>query len=165
MKKIFLVRHAKSSWSFPELEDIERPLSKRGKLDAREMSGRLAAKKVKVDCILTGPARRARKTAKRMAVALGIDKKNIIVKKKLYTGGVRELREVLTEQLKKHDRVMLVGHNPGLSDFAGELGGKSLYEMPTSAVAALEVKKKDATALKKSCAHIAFYDFPQNRKL
>ncbi|MBM9519895.1 histidine phosphatase family protein [Desulforhopalus vacuolatus] len=164
MKKIFLVRHAKSSGSFPELKDIERPLSKRGTLDAREMSGRLAARKVQVDCIITGPARRARKTAKWMAVALGIDKKNIIVKKKLYPGEAGELREVLKDQLKKNDNVLLVGHNPGLSDFAEELGGKSLHEMPTSAVAALEVKNKDATALKKSCAHIAFYDFPQNRK-
>ena len=63
MKTLVLVRHAKSSWGKPGLEDRDRPLSRRGKRDAPRMGKRLAKQGVKPDLVLSSPARRALATA------------------------------------------------------------------------------------------------------
>jgi phosphohistidine phosphatase len=65
MKILYLLRHAKSSWSNPELTDFQRPLNKQGKKDAPMMGKILANKGVKIDLLISSPAERAKKTAKK----------------------------------------------------------------------------------------------------
>jgi len=71
VRTLLLVRHAKSSWDEPGLEDRARPLARRGKRDIPRMAAHLAAKGVAPDAIVTSPARRARATARRLARGLG----------------------------------------------------------------------------------------------
>jgi len=64
MKTLLLVRHAKSSWEEPGVQDIDRPLNERGKQDAPEMAKRLKDKKIDIDLFVSSPEKRARRTAK-----------------------------------------------------------------------------------------------------
>ncbi|MBP8245140.1 MAG: histidine phosphatase family protein, partial [Chitinophagaceae bacterium] len=78
MKKLILVRHAKSDWGNPGLDDIDRPLNERGKKDAPAMASRLLDKGVKIDLIVSSPAKRAAKTARFFAEAYDIKKQDIV---------------------------------------------------------------------------------------
>jgi bisphosphoglycerate-dependent phosphoglycerate mutase len=88
MKRLFLIRHAKSSWDDPALPDKDRPLGDRGRRDARKMGKRLAKRDVKPDLILSSPARRALKTARIIAKKLDYKLKDIVVDDRLYAGAV-----------------------------------------------------------------------------
>ena len=77
MKTIILVRHAKSSWKDPGLDDFDRPLNKRGKRNAPFMGGKLKKRDILPDLVLSSPAKRAKKTAIAVAKALGYPKKEI----------------------------------------------------------------------------------------
>lgn len=75
MKQLLLVRHAKSDWGNPGLDDFDRPLNERGKKDAPAMAKRIIEKKIKIDAFISSPAKRAAKTAKYFAAAFGKKKK------------------------------------------------------------------------------------------
>jgi phosphohistidine phosphatase len=78
MKTIILVRHAKSSWKDLSLDDFDRPLNKRGKINAPLMGEKLKERQIMPDLILSSPAKRARKTATTIAKKIGYPKKKII---------------------------------------------------------------------------------------
>lgn len=71
MKRLTLVRHAKSSWKDPSLDDFDRPLNQRGERDAPVMGRRLKARGARPSLILTSPAKRAKRTARLIAEAIG----------------------------------------------------------------------------------------------
>src|SRR5947199_872234 len=98
MKTLFLIRHAKSSWTDPALPDKDRPLGNRGRRDAPKMGKRLAKRDVKPDLILSSPARRALKTAEIIAKKLDYKRKNIVVEDRLYSGAVHDLLNVIQKR-------------------------------------------------------------------
>lgn len=134
MKTLVLVRHAKSSWSKPGLEDRDRPLSRRGKRDAPRMGKRLAKQGVKPDLVLSSPARRALATARLIAKKVGYKRKDIRVHAGLYAVGPGELLKEIRKVGARHKRVLLVGHNPELAELAHRLSPE-IAAMPTCAVA------------------------------
>ena len=88
MKRLYLVRHAKSSWKDPDLDDFDRPLNKRGKRDAPLMGQKLRQADVRPDLIVSSPAKRAAKTAKIMAGQIEYPVKKIIWDESLYAAGI-----------------------------------------------------------------------------
>ncbi len=134
MRRLFLVRHAKSSWGDPSLPDRERPLNDRGKRDAPTMGKRLAALRVKPDVILSSPAKRAFKTARILAEELGYRLEDIRVDARLYASGPDILLGIIRELGDKKKCVMVVGHNPELTELAHRYSG-TITHMPTCAVA------------------------------
>jgi phosphohistidine phosphatase len=134
MKKLILVRHAKSSWNEPGLSDRDRPLNDRGERDAPKMGERLAKEGVKPDVILSSPAVRALATAQIIAGKLDFRRKDIRVDERLYLADADDLLEVIRELDDEAKRVMLVGHNPGLADLAHRCSS-TISDMPTCAVA------------------------------
>src|SRR5690242_17249759 len=84
MKTLILVRHAKSSWETPGLSDYDRPLNDRGKKDAPEMAKRLKEKGIRIDQIVSSPAKRAKRTARYFADVFNIDKDEIYLVEDLY---------------------------------------------------------------------------------
>ena len=141
MKTLFLVRHAKSSRDDTTLPDKDRPLNDRGKRDAPRMAKRLAKREVKVDLILSSPARRAITTAQIFADKLDYQLKNIAVDDRLYPGAADDVLNILHKLANKWDRVMLVGHNPALADLAHYLSA-DIIQMPTCAVAEFTFEAK-----------------------
>lgn len=134
MKTLTLVRHAKSSWGDPALADRERPLNERGLRDAPAMGQRLAQRGARPDLLLASPATRALTTAEHLAQALGVKRKDIVVDERLYAAAASELLAVIRVAGNEHQRVMLVAHNPGLSDLAHRFASE-ITHMPTCAVA------------------------------
>lgn len=136
MKTLFLVRHGQSSWDDVRLADSERPLTDKGKNDAVKMGKRLAESELAVDAIVASPAKRALATAEAIARKLDFKRKDIVQDGRLYSGGVDDLLELIRELGGEHKRLMLVGHNPALSELLLHLADKDV-NLPTCAVAVL----------------------------
>src|ERR1039458_850713 len=134
MKRLFLIRHAKSSWNDTTIPDKDRPLNDRGKHEAPRMGKRLAKRHLKVDLILSSPASRALTTAEIIAKKLDYKRKNIVVNDRLYPGAEDDLLNVIHKLGDKLECVMLVGHDPALTELAHRLSSE-ITHMPTCAVA------------------------------
>jgi len=117
MKKLYIIRHAKSSWSDEKLDDFERPLNKRGKENAPMMGERLKEKGIMPDIIISSPAKRAKTTAEIIAKEIGY-KKKILFDENIYEASIDELRKILIAIDDKNSAAFLVGHNPSLNDLA-----------------------------------------------
>ena len=135
MKTLYIVRHAKSSWKFPDLADIERPLNKRGKRDVPNMGKHLKKQIVNPDTLISSPANRAYTTAKGIAKSLEIPTSKIEIRKELYHASVPSLINTIYSLDEEWNTVMLFGHNPGFTDLANELCATSIYNIPTCGVA------------------------------
>lgn len=134
MKTLLLVRHAKSSWNEPGLPDRDRPLNDRGRRNAPEMGRRLAKLDLKPDVILSSPAIRARATVELIATEFDDPRANIRVDDRLYAASADLLIRVIRELGDEPGCVMLVGHNPELTELAHRLS-REITHMPTCAVA------------------------------
>ncbi len=134
MKTLYLVRHAKSSWGDPALPDRDRPINERGLRDVATMGKRLAQRGVSPDVMLSSPATRALTTAEHLAKALGIKRKDIVVIERLYAAPAKEVLGVIQGLDDAPKRVMLVAHNPGLTELAQHFASE-IADMPTCAIA------------------------------
>ena len=114
MKKLYLIRHAKSSWKNLSLDDFERPLNKRGKCDAPFMGELLRAKNILPDLILASSALRAKSTAEIIAKKLKASKK-IVFDADIYEASSSTLESIISSIDDKYNTLFLVGHNPGLN--------------------------------------------------
>ena len=119
MKKIYLIRHAKSTWKNLSLDDFERPLNKRGKCDTPFMGELLRAKNILPDLILASPALRAKSTAEIIAQKLNVLKK-IHFDANIYEANSNTLESIITQIDDKYNNIFLVGHNPGLNMLASD---------------------------------------------
>jgi phosphohistidine phosphatase len=163
MKTLILIRHAKSSWSNVDLVDFDRPLNERGKKDAPMMAEKMIKKKIKLDAIISSPARRARKTAEAFCEVYGIKENRMILIDKLYHAAPDTFYEVITEADDKFDRVSIFSHNPGITDFVNELiEGVRIDNVPTCGVFALECNIKKWKDFKQGEKKLLFFDFPKN---
>lgn len=133
MKTLLLMRHAKSSWKHSDVKDFDRPLNKRGENDAPLMGTLLLDQELIPQLILSSPALRARMTAE------------AVVKQMNYTGEVQYFDsfylaepsvyfDIVRTLPDTYERVLLIGHNPGLEAVVQELT-KQVVPLPTSALA------------------------------
>lgn len=137
MKTLFIMRHAKSSWSEAGLADFDRPLNERGLRTAPFMGKLMHEKGYAPDVILTSPAVRARHTAalvKEAGKLRGVPQ----FEPRIYEASPNGLRQVVSELTKASKSAMIVGHNPGIEGFIRFLTG-SLEPMPTAALAVIEL--------------------------
>ncbi|GGI46169.1 phosphohistidine phosphatase [Agromyces flavus] len=134
MKTLVLVRHAKSAWGDPTLADHDRPLNDRGRRDAPEMGRRLRERGVAPDAILSSTAVRARSTAEAIADELGAARGVLAFDERLYGSSPETILEVVGEVDDEMTTVLVVAHDPGMSDLANQLSGE-IEHMPTCGVA------------------------------
>ena len=133
MKTLLILRHAKSSWDNLDLSDYDRPLNKRGKRDAPRMGDLLRQQDLVPDLIISSTAKRAKKTAKLFAKAVGY-KEKISLENVFYHARPETYIIVLKEISQDYERIMVIGHNPGLEALVAVLTG-SMELMPTAAIA------------------------------
>lgn len=137
MKRIYLVRHAKSSWK-KALPDHLRPLKKRGRKDAKKVGKYLRERGFVPSVIVSSDATRAIETAEILSETLNIEEPPAL-EANLYESGVEEYLRVLAKSAEELDSVMIVGHNPTITDTAFVLTGEKIYNwMKTSSVAVLD---------------------------
>lgn len=121
MKTLYLLRHAKSSWKDESLEDMDRPLKKRGHFQADLMSDHLSSLIPPPQFVLCSPAERARKTLDYFLEVWPMKKSSIFFADELYLAQPKTLFKALKAMKPASDIAMIVGHNPGLTDFASKL--------------------------------------------
>lgn len=137
MKTLLLLRHAKSSWKYPDLADHDRPLNKRGKQAAPRMGQLLKDEELLPDLILSSTAARAQTTARKVASASGYAG-DIRVTRELYEAGPEAYLALLQEVADDHARVLMVGHNPDLEALLEQLTDEA-EALPTAALALVEL--------------------------
>jgi len=135
MKTLILTRHAKSDWNHPGLSDHDRPLNRRGRGDAPRMGAFLAARYPAPQHIVSSTAVRANSTAEVLAAAFGYCVTDIQHAARLYLADVQTLLDHTRTLDDGDDAVMLVGHNPGMTDFLNRLTGAGIDNLPTCGVA------------------------------
>lgn len=137
MKRLFILRHAKSSWTDIDLADFDRPLNERG-LQAAPFMGRCIADKGYMPyAIVSSPAKRARETAELVKEHSGFEPE-IGFDERIYEASSNTLREVASELPDHVDSAMIVGHNPGVEGFIRHLTGQ-VEPMPTAALAVIDL--------------------------
>ena len=158
-KILYLVRHAKSSWSNSALTDRERPLNKRGRRSAPDMGRRMAAQGHRPELIVSSPANRALSTARNIAKELGYDDADIVTDEALYFGSMQDVLEGLDD---RYNRVMVVGHNPTMTYHMNNLANTSVDNMPTCALAVIGFEIPSWADLYSTGGELLEYDFPKS---
>jgi phosphohistidine phosphatase len=141
MHRLLLLRHAKSSWDDPSLEDRDRPLAPRGQRAAERMADHLRSDVPHPNLVLCSPALRTRETLDRMSNAFG--DAEVVVDDELYGASEDELLERLCALDDRFETVAVIGHNPGIHELAIALAGSGAdaesmrAKFPTGALAVL----------------------------
>ncbi len=161
MKKLYLVRHAKSSWKDVSLSDFDRPLNKRGKRDAPFMGKMMAELDQIPDLIISSPANRAISTAKEFASKLNYPMHKIFENEKIYFGDTTDIINLIKEIDDNFTKVFLFGHNPDLTSLHNFLSDKYLDNIPTAAVAAIEFNINSWKEVKTNSGQHLFFEYPK----
>jgi phosphohistidine phosphatase len=140
MKLLYIVRHAKSSWDHPGLEDYQRPLLEKGKKRTKYIVDYLLQNQVHVDLILSSHATRALETAKIIANALTYPENRIMISKNIYHGDSESLFNHFYDLSDDVNSLMMVGHNPTFTYFANYFLDKPIDNLPTSGVVCIEFR-------------------------
>lgn len=164
MKKLYLVRHAKSSWEFPELSDIDRPLIEKGIKRTKRIAKYFNENNVRADLIISSPAVRAMETAKFIANALNYPENNIQVERAIYFGESDSFFDVLYALPEHKNEVMIFGHNPVITQFANYFLSKKLDYLPTSGVVCINFKTEDWISVPKCEWEVEFVIYPKMLK-
>lgn len=164
MKRLLLIRHAKSSWEDSTLADLERPLNARGLRAAPQMGKRLRERNIHPDLMITSPAIRASATCSILAEKLGFATTKIQTEPRLYHASEEQLLEVVRAIPDLNDSeeiVVLVGHNPGLTEFANRLLGEHLLNIPTCGVVEAAISASSWAETTWGCGKMVSFDFPK----
>lgn len=162
MKTLLLVRHAKSSWEEPGVQDFDRPLNERGKQDAPEMAKRIKDKKIDIDLFVSSPAKRAKRTAKLFAEEFDVKKDDIVLEEELYLANPSSFKNVIKDLGKKYDTVALFAHNPGITELANQLTTVRIDNMPTCSVFAVQADTDSWKDFETAAKNFLFFDYPKN---
>jgi len=162
MKKLVLIRHAKSSWANPLQSDFERPLNERGQHDAPLMAGRLKAAGIIPDRIIASPAKRAAQTARHIAKGMAYQESAIEWHEELYHCVPSVFEELFQNLPDEVSTLFIVAHNPGISEFATQLAGSnSIIHMPTCAIAGIEFDASNWSDVSISGKRLFIFDTPK----
>lgn len=142
MKTLSLLRHAKSSWEFPELSDQDRPLTKRGARAAQRMARLMLDEKLQFDFVICSTAVRTRETWRLLTEiwwAYGRKAPQVSFDPALYHCEGEQFVAVIRSAAEACRHLLLIGHNPGLEELLAQLTGEA-QPLPTAALAVLEVE-------------------------
>ena len=154
MKTLHLLRHTKSDWSDPSVDDFARPLSRRGKR-ARKLIARHVAG-WQIDLVVCSPAKRAKATAKPLIGVLGCP---VRYDEAMYAADADDLLVITRHLLENTSSVMFVGHNPSMEEFTAMLCGSS-PRYPTGALGTLALGVEHWSQTSPGCATLAALDTP-----
>ncbi|MBX2845907.1 MAG: histidine phosphatase family protein [Saprospiraceae bacterium] len=163
-KTLFLIRHAKSSWSDPSLDDFDRPLNERGKKDAPNMGKVLAEKSPGIQLFLSSTAKRAIKTAKSVAKHYGFEENNIVAEDKLYHAAPHQILKLIAKHAKGKDSIAVFAHNPGLTDLANQLSSARIDNLPTAGIFAVEFDIENWDEISEKRGKFLYFEYPKKQK-
>ena len=146
ISRLILMRHAKSSWKYPDLSDHERPLNKRGRKAAVKVAKELIRLEWTPEKLYSSDSERTKETWSRMNKHInGVE---VEYSHKLYHSGIKKILKNIPDE-PECETIMILGHNPGCADFLSYLCGE-WHRMPTAATALLTIKNTDKSWKSKS---------------
>lgn len=169
MPSLCLLRHAKSDWSDPTLADFDRPLNRRGRKAAPLLGRYLRKQGLLPDLVLCSAAQRARETWERVAAQLK-DEVPVKVLRSLYLAPPSRILGILQRQTPEVERLLVIGHNPGMENLAIQLAGggdpkaraRMLEKFPTAALAVLDFDGRGWEGLSPGGARLARFVLPRD---
>ncbi|MCE9501819.1 MAG: histidine phosphatase family protein [Leptospira sp.] len=160
MKKIFLMRHAKSDWNADFRTDHERPLSDRGKGNAKSLRKFLSARDFHPDIAYVSDSKRTIQTFK-LAVRESWIAGKIVYSEKIYEAPVEELIQIVQGTDDRHSSILIVGHNPGMELLSGYLlnlvNQQIFVKFSTSAFASFDCDIGNWKNLQEGCAKLGLF--------
>jgi phosphohistidine phosphatase len=160
-KKLYVVRHAKSSWDYENISDIDRPLKLRGIRNAYEMSRRLKINRNIPDKFISSPANRALHTASIFINVFEYSYENLKIDERLYGSGIDTILELIYNQPSNINKLAIFGHNPDFSSVARNFAKNPIYELPTCGVAIFTFDCKNWSEIGKGNLVAELFDFPK----
>jgi len=164
MKTVYFVRHAKSSWDDPGLPDEERPLIQKGFEKTRKIIDYLNQHRIRPSRIISSPAIRALDTARLLAKGTGYPENEIFIERRIYDGYFDPILDLIYGQPDSADSVMIVGHNPTITQIVNLFVHPGIEGMPTSAVAAVAFDTAEWNKIPLINARLEFYIYPKMLK-
>ncbi|GAA4231335.1 histidine phosphatase family protein [Postechiella marina] len=161
MKKLIIIRHAKSSWKY-DVIDHERPLNSRGLSDSVLISSTLKFKNITADLVMVSDAFRTKETANIILKALKFDENKVIFNHDLYDFEGRNLLQVIKNCDKSINTLMVFGHNHAITSFVNTYGNKIIENVPTCGVVIIDFDIDSWKGLKKGKTVETI--FPKNLK-
>lgn len=161
MRRLLLIRHAKSSRKFPDLGDHERPLNGRGERDSISMARHLANRDEMLDVIYSSSATRALEFAERISEFTNI---SLIPDLSFYTFDVDELIEILRHLPDSAERIAIVAHNPAITQAVNRLSASDLSNVPTAGVVALDCNIETWSEIREGVCEISYFEYPKMLK-
>ena len=168
VRRLHLLRHAKSSWDEDGLRDRDRPLAPRGRRAARRIASWARKHEVRPQLVVSSPAVRARETLQ--GVLPGLGKPEVWIETALYAASAETLLERVHALPDEAEDAMLVGHNPGLGDLLlllaepSELRERAEAKVPTGALATLEADIERWADLEPGGARVVSFVVPRQLK-
>lgn len=165
MKTLYLIRHAKSSWSIDGIEDRDRPLKGRGIRDAHLVSQFLRDDIVDSDSIAlhTSPATRALHTALIFAKNLGVSANKLVLDDHLYHCGVSELTQIVKRTADIYSSAIYFVHNPSITEFVNDMTNVSIKNVPTAGVVSVRFQTEQWKDIGPG-AELLLFEYPKRLK-
>ena len=162
MKRLYVVRHAKASWSNNVSSDYERPLDSKGESDIKKLSLYLKSKNYTPEYILTSAAKRTLETSKIISSVL-FDKIIPPLKEEplIYEASETTFLNIISSIDSKYNSLMIVGHNPTITSLINEVSDAIIDHVPTSGIAVIDFKQPN-WIIKSNSGKIIEFIYPKN---
>jgi len=160
-KTLHIVRHAKSSWDYDNISDIDRPLKLKGIQDAYEMARRIKIRNTLPELIITSVANRAIHTAIIFTRVFEFPLSNIIIEENLYATEEDFIMDLIKKTDNSISSLMIFGHNPELTNFANIFVKDTIENISTAGIVSLvfDIEKWKDISKKKLISEQ--FDFPK----
>ncbi len=160
MKTLCLFRHGKSSWSDASLPDRDRPLNARGQRDVPLMAEQFQKLDIRPSLIMASPANRAWSTGQLLADQFGYPREFMHRDEPLYLASLKTLLEAISNLDDSFNNVVLVGHNPGLTELANYFVADLTDNLPTSGFVAIKSNSRKWKTFAESTVELVKFDRP-----
>lgn len=160
-KTLLLVRHAKSSWQEPGLSDDERPLLKSGIQRTKRVIKYLKEAGVKPDLVIASHAVRALETAKLLTEKLHYPSHKILIERNIYYHDAEGLYELVLALPDNKQEVMMVGHNPAMTQFVNMFLEEKLDYLPTTGIVSVSFDVEEWSQIPLATKTVNFFVTPK----
>ena len=164
MKTLYIIRHAKASWDFPELPDVERPITEEGIFKTNKIAIELNKQGVSVDLIISSHAKRAMETARIIAKGIYYPIEKIETSKGIYEVDMYDIHSLISEVNDDVHSLMIFGHNPAFTQLANYFLTEEIEILPTSGVISISIETNKWADIEKSKHKMNFILFPKMLK-
>ena len=160
-RKLYIIRHGKSSWGNEGLDDIDRPLNGRGTRSAEMMAKRLMEKGLVPGLIYSSPAKRALSTANIMLRTWGLDPSALHIHDALYMAYESEITGVVEQAPAEAESLAIFGHNPSFTHYANTFLDNPLDNLPTAGVVVVSVESDSWSKMGRKHVRGSYVDIPK----